>query len=128
MSYPNDRKYSKEHEWVTVQDDVATVGVTDHAQSALGDIVYIDMPEVDSEVEAHSSIAEIESVKAVSDVYTPVSGTITEVNEALDGSEDTVNSDPHNAGWLFKIRLSDASELAALMDAAAYEAFLAEQA
>lgn len=128
MSYPNDRKYSKEHEWVTVQDDVATVGVTDHAQAALGDIVYIDMPEVDSEVEAHSSIAEIESVKAVSDVYTPVSGTITEVNEALDGSEDTVNSDPHNAGWLFKIRLSDAGELDELMDAAGYEAFLAEQA
>ena len=83
MSYPNDRKYSKEHEWVIVEGDIATVGVTDHAQEALGDIVYIDMPEVDAEVEAHSSIAEIESVKAVSDVYTPVSGSITEVNEEI---------------------------------------------
>ena len=128
MSYPNDRKYSKEHEWVTVEGDTATVGVTDHAQEALGDIVYIDMPEVDAEVEAHSSIAEIESVKAVSDGYTPVIGAITQVNEALDGSEDSVNSEPHGAGWLFKIRLSNTGELDELMDAAGYEAFLAEQA
>lgn len=127
MSYPSDRKYSKEHEWVTVEGDLATVGITHHAQEALGDIVFIDMPEVDSEIEAHTTVAEIESVKAVSDVYTPVSGTITEINEALDGDEETVNSDPHGGGWLFKVKLSDASELDALMDAAAYQAFLDEQ-
>ncbi|MED5374523.1 MAG: glycine cleavage system protein GcvH [Myxococcota bacterium] len=127
VNYPTDRKYSQEHEWVTVDGDIATVGITHHAQAALGDIVFIDMPEVGADIEAHTSVAEIESVKAVSDVYTPVSGNVTEVNEALDGEEETVNSDPHGAGWLFKVKLSDPAEIDTLMDAAGYAAFLADQ-
>ncbi|MEL6349036.1 MAG: glycine cleavage system protein GcvH [Myxococcota bacterium] len=118
---PDNLKYRDSHEWVRVDGDVATVGISDFAQDSLGDVVYIDMPEVGATVSAGDSIAEIESVKAVSDIYAPVSGEITEINDALEGAEDTVNSAPYEGGWLFRIAISDASELDALLDAEAYK-------
>ncbi len=124
MSYPDDLKYSDQHEWLRIEGDIATVGITDHAQGALGDIVYVELPEVGAEVAAGDSVCEVESVKAVSDIYAPVDGEIVEVNEALDGAEDVVNSDPHGGGWIFKIRLSDPSQLAGLMDASGYQSHL----
>lgn len=122
MSIPADRKFTEHDEWVLVEGDTVTVGLTDFAQDALGDLVYIELPEEGDEVEAGASMCEVESVKAVAEVYAPVSGEVMEVNEDLDGSEGTVNSDPYGAGWLVKIKMSDPSQLDALMDAAAYEA------
>jgi glycine cleavage system H protein len=121
-NYPTDLKYRESHEWVRVKGDVATVGITWFAQDSLGDVVYVDMPEVGSEATAGETIAEIESVKAVSDIYAPVSGEVIAINEDLEGSEDTINSDSYGAGWLFRIRLSDPGELDGLLDAAAYTA------
>ncbi len=121
---PAEYRYSSEHEWVSpAVDGVVTVGITDHAQSELGDVVYVDLPEVGATCAAGDSIAVVESVKAASDVYSPVSGEIIEVNEELDAEPGTVNTDANGAGWLCKIRLSDPSEVDGLMDAAAYEAF-----
>ncbi len=120
MAYPNDRKYSTDHEWVRVDGNVGTVGISHHAQDALGEIVHVELPAVGKVVKKGDGVAEVESVKAVSDVYTPVSGKVVAVNDGLDGNEGTVNSDPHEAGWLFKVELSDAGELAGLMDAGAY--------
>ncbi|MBM4391535.1 MAG: glycine cleavage system protein GcvH [Deltaproteobacteria bacterium] len=122
MSYPADRKYTSEHEWVMVDGGVATIGITHHAQDALGEIVHVELPAVGKSFKQGDSAAEVESVKAVSDVYAPVSGTITEVNDGLDGNESSINSDPHGAGWLFKMSLSNPSEVDAMMDAAAYKA------
>jgi glycine cleavage system H protein len=127
MQFPEGLKYTKDHEWLAVDGDVAKVGVTDFAQDALGDVVYVDLPEAGDEVSAGDSVAEIESVKAVSDVYAPVSGTIVEINEDLDGAEESINEDPYGAGWLFSIELSEPSQLDEMMDAAAYKAFVAEQ-
>jgi len=121
MSYPADLKYRDSHEWIRIEDGVATVGISNHAQDQLGDVVYVDMPEVDAEVSAGESVAEIESVKAVSDIYAPVSGTISAVNEDLDGSEDSVNTDPYGSGWLFKIKMSNPADADALMGADAYK-------
>ncbi len=120
MAYPSDRKYSTDHEWVRVSGNVATVGISHHAQDALGEIVHVELPAVGKTFKKGDSAAEVESVKAVSDVYAPVSGTVTEVNGALEGSESTVNSDPHEGGWLFKLSLSNPAEVDALMDAGAY--------
>lgn len=121
---PAEYKYSSEHEWVSpVVDGVVTIGITDHAQSELGDVVYVDLPSVGDSFAAGDSIAVVESVKAASDVYSPVSGEVVEVNEALDAEPGTVNTDANGAGWLCKVRLSDPSELDALMDAEAYTAF-----
>ncbi len=120
MSYPADRKYTSEHEWVLVSGNVATIGITHHAQDALGEIVHVELPAVGKSFKQGDSAAEVESVKAVSDVYAPVSGTITAVNDGLDGNESSINSDPHGAGWLFKMSLSNPGELDAMMDAAAY--------
>lgn len=128
MNFPADLKYSKDHEWLRVEGGIATVGVTDFAQDSLGDVVYVNLPEVGDEVRAGDSVAEIESVKAVSDIFSPVSGEIVAVNGDLDGAEDTVNRDPYGAGWLFKVQLADPDELVALMDIAAYEVYVAEQA
>ena len=121
-SYPDTMKYTDSHEWVRVDGDVATVGITHHAQDALGDIVHVELPAVGKAVKKGAGAAEVESVKAVSDIYAPISGTVVEVNEALDGNESVVNQDPHGAGWLFKIKLADAGELGGLLDAAAYSA------
>ena len=121
---PADYKYSSEHEWVSpVVDGVVTLGITDHAQSELGDVVYVDLPAVGDSFSKGDSIAAVESVKAASDVYTPVSGEVVEVNEVLDAEPATVNADANGAGWICKVRISDPSELDELMDAAAYEEF-----
>ena len=122
---PDDRKYSKEHEWVAVEGDTARVGITDFAQQELGDIVYVELPEEGKAVRAGDVIGTIESVKAVSEIYAPVSGTVASRNDSLDEKPETVNTDPHGAGWYCSIRLTDPGEIEALMDAEAYAAFIA---
>lgn len=120
-------RYTEKHEWVRVDGDVATIGITHHAQDALGEVVFVDLPEVGDTVEQFEQACEVESVKAVSEVYSPVSGEVTEVNEGLDGNEGVVNSEPYGGGWFFKVQLSDPSEVDQLLDAAGYEAYLAKQ-
>lgn len=126
MAHPSDRVYSKEHEWVIVDGDVATIGISSFAQDQLGEVVYVDLPAAGDELTAGESFGEIESVKSVSELFAPVSGEITEVNTALDDSPETVNADPHEAGWMVKVSLSDAGELDALMSAEDYDAFITE--
>ena len=119
---PNDLKYTKSHEWVKDNGDgTVTVGITDHAQELLGDLVFVELPEVGSDAEAGNEIAVVESVKAASDVYSPVTGEVVESNESLADAPEDVNSSPYEDGWLFRIKLNDASELDGLMDATAYE-------
>ena len=125
MSIPADLKYTTSHEWVRLDGDVATCGITHHAQDALGDVVFVDMPEVGDDVNKGSGAAEIESVKAVSDIYAPVSGEVIEVNEAIDDGPETVNADPYGEGWLFKVRITAPGEVESLLDAGAYESHLA---
>lgn len=127
MSYPSDYRYTNEHEWVRVNGDVATVGITDYAQHELGDVVYVEMPKPGTKLNAGQSFGTVESVKAVSDIYAPVSGEVTEVNSALAETPETINKDPHGKAWLIKLKLANSSEVGKLMDAAAYEAFLAGQ-
>jgi glycine cleavage system H protein len=117
-------QFSKDHEWVTVAGGIATIGITDHAQGQLGDVVFVDLPKVGRKVAANESVAVVESVKAASDVYVPVSGEVVEVNGELAGDPSLVNRAPENEGWFFKIKLSNESELSALMDKAAYEKFV----
>jgi glycine cleavage system H protein len=124
MSYPNDRRYASSHEWIKLEGDVATIGITQHAQDQLGDVVHVELPEVGKSVKAGEGVAEVESVKAVSDIYAPVAGVVIEVNGALDGNEGLVNTDPHGAGWMVRLRVSDASAVSGLLDAAAYAASL----
>jgi glycine cleavage system H protein len=119
------RLYTQEHEWIDVDGSTATVGITDYAQGQLGDVVFVDLPEAGRAVTKGGEAAVVESVKAASDVYAPVSGTVTEANPALADDPSLVNSAPEGDGWFFKLTLSDASELDGLMDKAAYEAFLA---
>lgn len=126
MSDPKDLQYAKSHEWVRVEGDIATVGITDHAQKALGDITYAECPQVDDSVEAGKECGSIESVKAASDIFSPVSGTVTEVNGELEDAPETVNGDPYGAGWLFKVKLSAPVE--GLLDADAYAAFCVTEA
>ena len=128
LSNPQELKYTEDHEWVRIESGVATVGITAHAQDALGDIVFVQLPEVGGAVEAGESVSELESVKAVSDVYAPLSGTILEVNEGLDGAEGQINSDPYGTGWMFKIQLGEPAQLEGLMTAAGYESFLGDEA
>ncbi|MFT4195119.1 glycine cleavage system protein GcvH [Ottowia sp.] len=116
-------KYTEDHEWIAVEGDVATVGITAHAQDALGDVVFVDLPEVGKTFAQKEVAGVVESVKAAADVYMPVSGEVTEVNEALRADPALANSDPMGAGWFFKVRLSAPDEVAALMDEAAYKAF-----
>jgi glycine cleavage system H protein len=116
-------KYTEDHEWLNVDGDTAIVGITHHAQDALGDVVFVDLPEVGKTYAQKDVAGVVESVKAAADVYMPVSGTITEVNEALRADPALANSDPLGAGWFFKVKLSDAGQLAALMDETAYTAF-----
>ena len=124
MSVPEELRYSSDHEWVSVSGTRARVGITDYAQDALGDVVYVQVPTVGTSVAAGDSFGEVESTKSVSDVYAPVSGTVVAVNEALSDSPETINQDPYGAGWLCEIELTDASELEALLDADAYQALL----
>ena len=118
-------KYTEDHEWVKVEGDVATVGITQHAQDALGDVVFVELPEVGKTYAQKDTAGVVESVKAAADVYMPVSGEIVEINQALADEPSLANSDPMGAGWFFKVKLSDASQLDALMDEAAYKAFAA---
>ena len=120
------RYFSKDHEWIEIAGDIGTVGITDYAQAQLGDITFVELPEVGSSVSKGDSVSVVDSVKAASDVYTPVSGEVTEVNEALGDAPETVNTDAAGSGWLFKVKLSDPGELDALMDEAAYSAYVAE--
>jgi glycine cleavage system H protein len=120
-THPNTLRYTESHEWVRVEGDVATVGITHHAQDALGDIVHVELPAVGKTLKKGAGAAEVESVKAVSDIYAPVSGTVVEVNTGLDGNESVINSDPHGAGWIFKVKLSNPGELEGLMGVEAYE-------
>lgn len=118
---PSELKYSKSHEWVRVDDEgVATVGITDHAQELLGDLVFVELPEVGNEVSAGVECAVVESVKAASDIFSPVSGEVVEINEALAETPETINQDAYEEGWIFRVRLADPEELEALMDADAY--------
>jgi len=118
--YPSDRRYSKEHEWIRVDGETATIGITQFAQDQLGDIVYVELPEVGREFGKDEVLGTIESVKAVSEIYAPVGGTVSEVNGVLEGQPETVNQDPHDGGWYCKLTLRDPGELEQLMDAAAY--------
>ena len=121
LDYPDDLRYTSDHEWIREgRDSTVRVGITAYAQNALGDVVYVSMPTVGDTVAAGDSCGEVESTKSVSDIYAPVSGEITAVNDALDGSPELINSDPYGEGWIYEVRLSDAGELAGLMDAAAY--------
>lgn len=124
MSQPADRHYTKDHEWVKIDGATAVVGITDHAQSSLGDIVYIELPHAGAQLEQGKPIGVIESVKAVSDIYAPVSGTVTEVNAGVEDDPAKVNADPFGDGWLVKLQFANASELTALLDAAAYDALV----
>ena len=118
-------RYTKDHEWVSLDGDIATVGISQHAAEALGDVVFVEVPEVGKAVTKGDSFAVVESVKAASDVYAPVSGEVIEANDALSTAPETVNADPQGSGWFAKIKVSDASAIDALMDQAAYDAFLA---
>ena len=124
MTYPDDRRYTKEHEWVRVEGDIGTVGITDHAQHELGDIVYVDTPKIGARVDQGKSLGSVESVKAVSEIYSPVSGEVIEVNSVLAESPEKLNADPHGAAWLVKIRLSAAAEFKNLMTAADYQSYV----
>lgn len=123
MSYPQDLRYTDQHEWVRVEGDIAIVGITHHAQDALGDIVHVELPDVGKKLKKGATAAEVESVKAVSDVYSPLTGTVLEVNGALDGNENTINQDPHGGGWLYKMTIDQPAEVDAMMNADAYTAF-----
>jgi glycine cleavage system H protein len=127
MSYPSDYRYTKEHEWMRVEGDVATVGITDYAQHELGDVVYVELPKPGAKLNAGQSFGTVESVKAVSDIYAPVAGEVTEVNSALSETPEAINKDPHGKAWLIKLKLADSSAVGKLMNAAAYEAFIADK-
>lgn len=121
MSLPEDLQYTEHDEWVALDGDILTLGITDHAQDALGELVHIELPKVGRRVRAGDAIAEVESVKAVAEVYTPVSGEIVAINDGLDGNEGVINADPYGSGWLVKIQVSDAGPLANLLDAHDYK-------
>jgi glycine cleavage system H protein len=126
MAYPANFRYTKQHEWTDAKGDVATIGITDYAQHELGDVVFAELPKVGAKVEAGKSFGTVESVKAVSEIYSPVTGEVTEINGTLHDTPETINSDPHNAGWLIKVKLANPAEVKDLMDAKAYEAFIAD--
>ena len=126
--YPKDYRYTKEHEWIKADGGVGTIGITDYAQHELGDVVFVELPKVGAQLKAGQSLGSVESVKAVSEIFSPVSGEVTETNPALADSPEKLNSDPHGSAWLIKVRLADPKEVASLMDAAAYEAYIAEKA
>jgi glycine cleavage system H protein len=125
--YPNDYRYTKDHEWIKVSGETGTIGITDYAQHELGDVVFVEMPAVSAKVEAGKVFGTVESVKAVSEIFAPVSGEVTETNATLTSTPETLNSDPHGDGWLIKIKLANPSEVSGLMDSAAYQAFISEK-
>lgn len=127
MEFPEELKYTEEHEWVMVEEDLAVIGISDFAQDALGDVVFVELPEVGAEVEAGKAFGVVESVKAVSDIYAPISGTVEEINEDLLETPEIINTSPYEDGWLIKIRMRNASDVEDLMDAEAYQALIAEE-
>ena len=126
MAYPANYRYSREHEWISVEGSIGTIGITDYAQNSLGDIVYVDVPKVGDPVTANATFGSVESVKAVSDLFSPVSGSITAINEELKTTPDKINEDAHGT-WIIKVELSNPAELDALLDAAGYESFVSEE-
>jgi glycine cleavage system H protein len=127
MTYPENFRFTKEHEWVLVEGDTGTIGISFHAQKELGDIVYVDLPKVGAAAEKGKTIGSVESVKAVSDIFAPVSGEVTAVNELLTTSPEKMNEDPHGAAWLFKVKLSAPAEVGELMSAADYAAYAGDE-
>jgi len=127
MEFPEELKYTEEHEWVMVEEDLAVVGITDFAQEALGDVVFVELPAVGTVLEAGKAFGVVESVKAVSDIYAPVSGTVEEINDDLVDAPEIINTSPYEDGWMIKIRMSDAAEAEDLMNADAYQALIAEE-
>jgi glycine cleavage system H protein len=125
--YPVNYRYTKEHEWIRVDGTTGTVGITDYAQHELGDVVFIELPKVGTHLHASEVLGTVESVKAVSEIYSPASGEVLEVNGSLADAPEKINQDPHGAAWLVKIKLENPAEVSALMDAAAYEAYIAEK-
>ena len=125
---PEGLYYSKDHEWLRVEGDTGTVGITDHAQNALGDVVYVELPKVGETFGAHDVFGSVESVKAVSELYFPVAGEVTEVNESLNDEPEKVNTDPYGAGWMLRVKLSNRGEVDSLLSAAEYEDYVASQA
>lgn len=126
MSTPPDLRYTKSHEWIRLDGDTATIGITDHAQSELGDVVFVDLPTPGRALQSGESFGTVESVKTVSDLYAPLAGEVTEVNETLSSQAELVNQDPYNGGWMIKLKLKNPAEVEGLLDAAAYEASLDE--
>jgi glycine cleavage system H protein len=128
MAYPADFRYTKEHEWIKAEGDRATIGITDYAQNELGDVVFVELPMVGAQLTAGQSLGTVESVKAVSEIYAPVSGEVLETNGALKNAPEMLNSDPHGVAWLIKMKIKDRKEIDQLMDAAAYEAYISDKA
>ena len=126
--YPADLRYDREHEWVRVEGDIAVIGISHFAQDQLGEVVYVDLPSAGDELAAGETFGEIESVKSVSELFSPVSGEVVEVNDDLDGAPETINTDPYGAGWMIKVKMADASQLDAMMAADEYESFIANEA
>ena len=127
MAYPKQFRYTKEHEWVDAKGDLATIGITDYAQHELGDVVFVELPKPGAKIEAGKTFGTVESVKAVSEIYSPAAGEVLEANGELHNTPEKLNTDPHGAAWLIKVRLANPAEVAKLMDAAAYEAYIAEK-
>jgi glycine cleavage system H protein len=123
---PENLHYSKDHEWVKVEGEVATVGITDYAQHALGDVVYIELPSVGDKFSSHEAIGSVESVKAVSEIFTPVAGEVTEVNDGLNDTPEVVNSDPYEGGWMIKLKMENSGDADAMLNAAEYDEYLSE--
>lgn len=126
MTFPETLKYTKEHEWVRIEGNTATVGITDHAQGELGDIVYVDIPDAGASVKQGDVFGTIEAVKTVADLFAPVSGTITEFNTAVNDAPEAINDDPYGAGWIIKVALSNPEETEALLDVASYKALIGQ--
>jgi glycine cleavage system H protein len=125
--YPSDYRYTKEHEWIKVDGATGTIGITDYAQHELGDVVFVELPKVGAPLKAGESFGSVESVKAVSEIYSPVDGEVTEINSLLSDTPEKLNQDPHGAAWLIRVRLADPKQVSGLMDAAAYQVFIAEK-
>lgn len=124
MNVPDDLRFNKSHEWVRLEDDIATIGISDHAQEELTDVVFVELPPVGKEVDAGDPTAVVESVKAASDIYAPIAGEVVEANEAVEADPSLVNSDPYGSGWIFKIKVKDAAQVESLMDAETYRGML----
>jgi glycine cleavage system H protein len=127
MGYPTQYRYTKEHEWIDTKGGAATIGITDYAQHELGDVVFVELPAAGTKLVTGKTFSSVESVKAVSEIYAPASGEVVEANTTLQNKPETINSDPHGAGWLVKIKLSNPAEVSSLMDAGAYEAYIEEK-